>query len=182
MDIFDVLQLRAAAAVLAPDREAWVRYVCRWFSREFNTPLDEVYDLPLEFVVINYFEAAVESMDEEQRHEYLSELVLTDEQRAKLRGEEVRAVSSDDAFLDELSKSAMAGATKGPPKERKKGFMRKAIADSAVKEFGSAIVNDAAAKKPPAEPTGFSVDFGGNLLEEMGSLDPLSPHPPKKVI
>jgi succinate dehydrogenase flavin-adding protein (antitoxin of CptAB toxin-antitoxin module) len=186
VDILDALQLRAVVAVLKPDREAWIRYICRWYSREFNTPLDRVWDLPLEFVVTNYFEAACEAMDDEQRHEYLNELVLTDEERVKLRGEEAKDAEGDEEFLNKLSEAAKAGATKGPPKERKKGFMRKAIQDAAreaaVKEYGSAPVNEATPPAAPTEQPGFSVDFGGNLLEEMGSLDPLAPHPPKKVI
>jgi succinate dehydrogenase flavin-adding protein (antitoxin of CptAB toxin-antitoxin module) len=185
VDVLDALQLRATLAILKPDREAWKRYICRWYSKEFHTPLDQVYDLPMEFILTNYFEAAVEAMDEEQRAEYLAELVLTDEERAKLAVEETKAVSADEAFLDELTEKVKAGATKGPPKEHKKGFVRKLIKDSAAATYGKVPVSEAATPAPPpgqpVEGPDIRANFGGNLLDEMGDLDPLAPRPPKKV-
>lgn len=43
--------------MIEPDREALYRKICRWFSREYHTPLPEVeWDLEPGYVLMHYFE------------------------------------------------------------------------------------------------------------------------------
>jgi hypothetical protein len=174
----EALQLRAALAVYRPDEEAWHRHVLRWYSKTFATPLTDVYDLPLDFVLTHYFEGVLETMDEETRHETCSGWVLTPEEKRALRTDEEKLEEADEAFLDKMAQAAMKGTAK-VPRERAKW-------KPPVK--GPKVVEGAPATPPPSPPLfpDFKVDFsrsGGNLLDEVGSLDPLAPRQPtKKVI
>lgn len=50
------LHILALDAVECSDYESWYRSICRWYSREFHTPLKEVLEYSDEFVVKTYFE------------------------------------------------------------------------------------------------------------------------------
>jgi len=58
-------RLSALNAVLHPetDPEYELRRIFRWYSKEFNVPLPQVYDLPLDDVLQNYYEAKYEQME-----------------------------------------------------------------------------------------------------------------------
>lgn len=64
----DILKLQeiALANVLNPDQPYFYRSVCRWYSEKFHTPLHQVFDLPMEFVFLNYFESITENQEEEE--------------------------------------------------------------------------------------------------------------------
>lgn len=36
--------------------EAWYRHICRWYSREFHTPLDKVLEMSEEYILQTYYE------------------------------------------------------------------------------------------------------------------------------
>ena len=51
------IQTLALGAIEDPDGEAYYRRICRWYSREFSTPLDTVInDLPEKEVLLHYYE------------------------------------------------------------------------------------------------------------------------------
>ncbi len=64
VDFIDGIRARALLAVLRPDQEANLRHIFRWYSRTFHTPLHEVDDLPVEEILLHWFEAQFEDMEE----------------------------------------------------------------------------------------------------------------------
>lgn len=57
----------ALANVADPDSAYFYRYVCRWYSKTFHTPLNKTYSLPSQDVFMAYFEEGYEAMDDEDR-------------------------------------------------------------------------------------------------------------------
>jgi hypothetical protein len=178
----EALQLRAAAAVYRPDEEAWHRHVLRWYSKTFATPLTEVYELPIDFVLTHYFEGVLEAMDEETRHETCSEWVMTPEERKALRTDEEKAEEADAEFFEKLEAGVEKGEAKVPKERPKWKPPNRKGPPPVLKE---ATLPESPELPPPPGPdfrTDFSLLGGGNLLDEVGSLDPLAPRPSKKVI
>lgn len=51
------IQILALGAIEEPDGEAYYRRICRWYSREFSTPLDTVInDISEKDVLLHYYE------------------------------------------------------------------------------------------------------------------------------
>ena len=65
----------ALANVLDPDDGYYFRAICRFYSEKFHTPLHEVYRLPIHTVLINYFEATLEMLDEDDVEEKVAKAV-----------------------------------------------------------------------------------------------------------
>lgn len=100
MDLFKALQLVCIKSVTQPDGEYKLRRILRWYSKTFYTPLHIVETLPLENILIAYFESIYEEMEEEERQEHIQLLLETDEQRkARLENEEKERLSAQD-FLE----------------------------------------------------------------------------------
>jgi hypothetical protein len=93
MDIFEAVKAKALRCVLRPDVEYMIRHIFRWYSRTFSTPLQEVYDLPLEEVLLHYYEVVFEDLDDHERLEAIGPILETKEQReAERRAEDAKQV------------------------------------------------------------------------------------------
>lgn len=89
MDRMKNIQLQAMRAIISPNDAALYRYVCRWYSSKFATPLLDVYDIPTDFVLQQYFEDLFENMSKKERYDRTIELIETQEERQeRLRLEE----------------------------------------------------------------------------------------------
>ena len=67
IDVYEHLEVLALHSVSTGKDPSYVyRKICRWFSREFHTPLPQVIKLPVEFVLQNYYEYQFESLQEEE--------------------------------------------------------------------------------------------------------------------
>ncbi len=89
MDRVKNIQLQAMRAIVTPDDDALFRFVCRWFSEKFSTPLMDVYDLPADFVLQHYFEDMFSNMSRDERYKRAIELIETQaERQERLRREE----------------------------------------------------------------------------------------------
>lgn len=75
MTLIDAIQLISIRAVEKPDGSYFLRRVCRWYSREFNTALHLVEELPVDYVLQHYFESIYEDMDAEERKERIESLL-----------------------------------------------------------------------------------------------------------
>ena len=84
------------------------RKICRWYSREFHTPLDYVeMDLPKEKILMHYFECMIEKslaaaqQDEMSANQWerLKKMILEPEAFEK---EESSKEADDDEFLRQL--------------------------------------------------------------------------------
>jgi hypothetical protein len=164
VDFYQAIKTKALLAVLAPDLEAHVRHVQRFYSKTFHVPLRQVQDLSDEEVFQAYYEEVFEQMSPEERQEYIDELTETPEERAAREKVEKKVEVVDDEFYKKLNAEVQTGQRKGPPKGRVK-----------LKPPEPVLL------PPPPEPLpDISMKFGDNLLEEVGDLDPLSPLPPPK--
>jgi len=69
MHTIDAVKLNAFASVTIDghDPEYFYRHILRWYSKAFTTPLEEVYDLPIDFVLQHFFECRYEDMSDEKR-------------------------------------------------------------------------------------------------------------------
>lgn len=89
MHYFPALRLQALKAVMAPDEEANLRYIMRWYSRNYHTPLHVVETLPLEDIYQTFYEHTYEELDEADRKQELADLLETpEEKRAKERAKD----------------------------------------------------------------------------------------------
>lgn len=106
------LQILALDAVLSPDWEASYRHVCRWYSKEFSTPLHTVEDLPIIEVMTHYYEGCYEAMDEEKRRKLSVEICETAEGRMRREASEAQSIKKDvvdvAASLQRIKKSMEA--------------------------------------------------------------------------
>ena len=81
MNYYLALRLQALRAVLAPDEDANLRSIFRWYSRTFHTPLHQVEELPVEDILTAFYEQSYEDLSEEDRKAELDELLETPEER-----------------------------------------------------------------------------------------------------
>jgi hypothetical protein len=104
IDLLKGLQITAVNAVEINGYEVWYRYLCRWYSREFHTPLHDVLEMPEEYILSTYFEDKtyslyhsgtedVEMLWKELKHN----LSTTPEQEQAID-------DSDLAFMEEIAK------------------------------------------------------------------------------
>lgn len=160
------LQLQALRAVVKPDDEALFRFVCRWYSEKFCTPLMEVYDLPIDFVLQHYFEDQYESMTVEERHAKAMELLESQEQRQeRLRREEAE-------IADQLAVMTGHKKLENEIKDR---------APSALQQQVAGLFNKFKKKVQPVTPEDPKVK---EMIEDMGEVEALDepesdlPQPP----
>lgn len=59
----------ALANIINPNNEYYYRFVCRWFSKTFHTPLNQVYNMPIEEIFITYFEETYEKINNTENGE-----------------------------------------------------------------------------------------------------------------
>jgi hypothetical protein len=146
-------------AVLNPDRQAWLRHVCRQYSVTFHTPLHVVSELPVEQVLQAWFEHIFDEMPEQQRSEYAEVLSESEEEREKRLAAEKAAEEADDRFLEQLNKDVKA--------DKEKSAKLKAGADKSKKP--KLVL-------PENEENLIDMQFGRNLKDDRFlSSDPLGP-------
>lgn len=85
MDYDSALRLLALQAVQKPDMAAHTRYIHRWYSKTFHTPLHLVAELDPQDVYTAYYESTFEDMTEEERQREFEELMETPEQKRAKR-------------------------------------------------------------------------------------------------
>lgn len=106
MNKFDALNLIALKGALKPDGESNLRYVMRWYSKTFFTPLHDVPDLPIEDVWLAFFEERYHGMKREDLEEQVALALETPEERnSRVRAEE-DAKAQEDAFVAMSEKMA----------------------------------------------------------------------------
>jgi hypothetical protein len=122
MDYYRALEVRALAAVEAKTGEWFYRFVCRWYSKTFSTPLQEVYSLTDTEIFTAYFEDRFEGLvmsgeeeDKMKLEEIRADLLETIDEKFERELKEARgAVEDEDSFLrdQELARIAYEAATK----------------------------------------------------------------------
>lgn len=106
-DIVEALRIIALKNVVNGDAEYHTRFLFRWYSRTFSTPLHEVQNLDIWDILTAYFEEKFEDMSQEEREEQIAALTEDeDEREARLTAEARDRLESDQ--LIELSKKQNA--------------------------------------------------------------------------
>lgn len=106
MRIWEAIKIQSLRTVLRPDDDYNVRSVMRWYSREFNTPLGEVYDLPIEEVLRDYFECEYEKMEPHELEEEREYLLSSEAEREQMRQDSEDEEAAAARFYEEALKEA----------------------------------------------------------------------------
>ena len=97
MNTIEALRLIALKGAIKPDLESNTRFVLRWYSKTFNTPLPDVYNIPVEDVWLAYFEERYHGMEpEELEHEVEMALEDPDARKEREMADEVEKASELD--------------------------------------------------------------------------------------
>lgn len=140
MNYYMALRIRAMAAVQDPDSAATLRHIFRWYSREFHTALHIVEELPLEDILVAFYESTYEDMSEDEKQKEIAELLETPEDRRK----RLRAQDEERAEAFEFARFTAA-------EEQKKEEQRR-LADLEVKQKPGFAVREAPQSTLPAAP------------------------------
>ena len=107
-ELFKAIQILAIKEVESESFNFFYRRTCRWFSKEFHTPLVEVEGYDMEYVLKTYFEdlfyTAYNSEDDEKLQHYQeirSKILMSEFELKKLKEVEDELNSSDDKFVNE---------------------------------------------------------------------------------
>lgn len=98
----DDLRLVAMHNVVKGGFEYYHRRVCRWYSEKFATPLEDVYELPVDDVFLHYFEVYYESLNEPERKIEIEEILKTPEQKAKEEKDKILQEMSNEDFFKKI--------------------------------------------------------------------------------
>lgn len=93
-NIYKHFKLKALDSTLDPDDGYIYRKICRWYSTNFATPLHKVYKLPVQQILINYYEASLEKV----KHNDVIDIAIEDFFPQMLEQQE----QDDEAFLKAL--------------------------------------------------------------------------------
>lgn len=126
LDLLKAIRLCAFRAVQKGDSDYILRFIFRWYSREFSTPLREVEEIPLDTILEHFFECRYEAMSDEERDEEASRLIETRAEREAREEKEKQAETADDDFLREVMAEAQGqGATVRPGRKTPKTDLTK---------------------------------------------------------
>jgi hypothetical protein len=98
LDLLKAIRICAVGAVKEKDSDYVMRYIFRWYSREFHTPLHVIDELPLEEVLTHFFECRFENMDDEEIEEAVAKLIETRAERTLREAKEKAEAEEDDEF------------------------------------------------------------------------------------
>lgn len=104
MDFFKAIQIQALRDVIKKPGDYNIRYVHRWYSKTFHTPLYLVEDLPVDEILRAYFEELYEEMDEGRIEDEKRKLTETDAERAIRVKKEEEDLYQDALFAEKVSK------------------------------------------------------------------------------
>jgi hypothetical protein len=112
-NIYRAIERQALASVEEQNGEWFMRYICRWYSKTFSTPLDSVLDQPEEEVLLAYFEDKFENLvfsSDEEDQEKLREWrrSLTETKEDKFERERIEAIGKTDTEIAHAQDEAMA--------------------------------------------------------------------------
>lgn len=92
-DLMNYCKAEAIASLVDPTYESIYRYLCREYSTKFHTPLDQVFKLDPEFVMLHVWESRYEKMDLDDELENILDTIYTmqDPEYSKAKADEQQA-------------------------------------------------------------------------------------------
>lgn len=109
--VYESLQFEAITAILTNDIEYFERKVRRWYSKTFHTPLHEVYGLPWDFILKNYYESVLETQGHNTAYDMAIEYI------PELKEEQDQRDAEFDKFLEEKQAKQLAKKQSKSPKK-----------------------------------------------------------------
>lgn len=107
---FTIAQKLAAFAILKPDFHYYVRKVFRYYSETWSTPLHEVYNLPIDFVLQHFFENVLEtemrSKNDDEWIDILKNIVESIAETKERLLAEKQSNAEDEEFLKKAEQEA----------------------------------------------------------------------------
>lgn len=99
MNTFEALNLIALKGAIQPDAESNLRYVMRWYSKLFHTPLHVVMqEVPIEDVWLAFYEERYSGLKRDDLDEFIALALETPDERATRLDAEDAEVNADKAF------------------------------------------------------------------------------------
>lgn len=92
------------------------RFLCRWYSKTFHTPLPQVFDMPRDELIIAFWEEKFDAMSEDEKEQTIrsmSDNQIYEEDVAIIAAETANVVDDISKFLDDLAEKHKSPA---PPK------------------------------------------------------------------
>lgn len=172
--LLDSIQILALKAVREEDAEYRLRFIYRWYSETFNTPLHVVEDLPTEDVLRHFFERRFEEIPEDKLLEAVQELLETvDERKSRLLKEAGETDEGDNWFHQ-----VMADVRAGRDPLAKDKALAKAKQDQlpdtfkkATKELGETVKDLGKSLEEQDESINFDFGKAFDPDEDWGLLD-----------
>jgi hypothetical protein len=115
MSLVDDLQILALKAVIDGDSDYNLRFVLRWYSKTFATPLHLVKTLPLPDVIQAFWESRYETMDEDALDDERLKIIETREERVARAIEADKEQMEVEEFMAENSKLVKKPGEIQPP-------------------------------------------------------------------
>lgn len=113
MDSVEHIEKIALARAVKLDKEGSIRFVLRWYSKTFHTPLHIVAEeIPLDDVWLAYFEEHFANMEPNDLDRAVELALEPPEDRAKREDKAAVNKADDDAFLEKTRKQAQEAAAK----------------------------------------------------------------------
>lgn len=118
MHRYKAINLQALYSVVRGDDEYLKRYISRWYSTTFHTPLHETEELPFEYVLQHYHEYVYENLKHEDLQTAIKEILKdkTDIATAQDDDNLIRELEALNKKAEELSKTLKPLASQGKPK------------------------------------------------------------------
>lgn len=162
-------RILAFRAVEKEDPEYLLRFIMRWYSREFYTPLHEVEEQPLDEVLNHFFECRYESMDEHEREEEAELLRMTAEELEEKERREEEEARADDEFEKQFQEEAKVHETTGLPKPAEAPAIPVAVMGQPLPTTFQELADKAEVKTIPEN---IEMKFiGADEMDEMESWD-----------
>lgn len=109
VDILKSIRILALYETEVESIEAWYKSICRWYSREFHTPLSEVMEMTEEEVIRIYYEDVFYRLktsnseeDQTQYDDIKSKLLAESTHKGGKTLDEIAAEEDDDWYANEL--------------------------------------------------------------------------------
>jgi hypothetical protein len=146
MPLVDDIKKISLNAIINPDSEANFRKICRSYSKKFHTPLHQVAQLPLEFILQAFFEDLFDEMDDDELRKQAQLAIETLEER------QAREKAEED-FMEALEQEALEEQKKDLASLKDKSSLKpKDIQEPEQPDISISIVDDEELGKSVKDP------------------------------
>lgn len=148
----------------APDApEAWLRSVFRWYSREFHTPLHVVPELPMEDILLHYYECLYDQYEDIEIDAEKVRLTETAEERQQRAIAAVREAEDVDQLVERIQKREAQKAQEAQEKRKAPQVAPERTAPGSGRRMPQVSIP----RTPPKDETVLRMDFADLADDSM---------------